>query len=218
MDDRYVGTLHLFSRNAKNYSISSTSSLEETVSAYTTVSETADSMTVIIVNRDMSSSRNVTVNLNNISVANGSYTTLQLASLPSTETFKSHTDNALKANSVTVNANSLTISAPKLSVTAILLKSATATGIDKFKTPVDDIKIYPNPVSDDLNIRIPSNVAEPTQVVIFDQRGRQIKAFGVNYDGCSPINLNLSSLPVGFYLLSVKNNHCFRTKEFTIIR
>ena len=211
-------TLHLYSRNAKSYSVSSTSSLEETVSAYTTVSETADSMTVIIVNRDMSSARNVTVNLNNFSVANGSYTTLQLASLPSTETFKSHTDNALKANSVTANSNSLTISVPKLSVTAILLKSGITTGLDKFKTQVDDIKIYPNPASDDMNISIKSNVAEPTQIVIFDQGGRQIKTIEVNYDGRSPININLSSLRGGFYLLSLKNNHCFHRKEFTIIR
>jgi hypothetical protein len=53
-------TLHLFARNAKEYSVSSTSSLENTVSAYTSVNEAADSMTVIIVNRDMSASRNVT--------------------------------------------------------------------------------------------------------------------------------------------------------------
>jgi hypothetical protein len=99
-------TLHLFSRNAKEYSVSSTSSLENTVSAYTSVNEAADSMTVIIVNRDMSSTRNVTVNLNGISVPGGSYKTLQLSSLPATETFKSHTDNALKTISVTVRSNS----------------------------------------------------------------------------------------------------------------
>ena len=49
-------TLHLFSRYAKNYSVSSTSSIENTVSAYTTVNELSDSMTVIIVNRDMNTS------------------------------------------------------------------------------------------------------------------------------------------------------------------
>jgi Glycoside hydrolase family 44/Secretion system C-terminal sorting domain len=212
-------TLHLFSRYAKGYSVSSTSSLENMVSGYSTINEAADSMTVIIVNRDMNSVRNVTVNLSGFSVSNGSYTTLQLSSLPSAETFKSHTDNALKENSVTANSNSLTISVPKLSVTAILLKSTTtATGIDKFKTQVDDIKIYPNPVSDDMNIRIQSNVAEPTQVTIFDQGGRQIKAFDVSYDGCSSINVNLSSLMEGFYLLLVKNNHYFHTQIFTIAR
>ncbi|HEY9008939.1 MAG TPA: glycoside hydrolase family 44 protein [Ohtaekwangia sp.] len=117
-------TLHLFSKNAKKYSVSSTSSLENTVSAYSSINENADSLTVIVVNRDMSASRSVTINLNNFNVANGSYQTLQLASLPATETFVSHTQNALKSNTVQVNSNSFTISAPSLSTTAILLVKA----------------------------------------------------------------------------------------------
>jgi hypothetical protein len=56
-------TMHLFSRYAKTISVSSVSSLENEVSAYTTINEAADSMTVIIVNKDMNASRNVTVNL-----------------------------------------------------------------------------------------------------------------------------------------------------------
>jgi phenylalanyl-tRNA synthetase beta subunit len=118
-------TLHLFSRYAKDYSISSTSSIENTVSAYSSINNAADSMTVIIVNRDMSAARNVTVNLNNFGVGNGNYTTLQLASLPSTETFVSHTNNALKTSTVAVTSNSFTLTVPSLSVTAVILKSAT---------------------------------------------------------------------------------------------
>ncbi|HEY5140511.1 MAG TPA: glycoside hydrolase family 44 protein, partial [Methylococcales bacterium] len=148
-------TLHLFSRYAKSYSISSTSSLENTVSAYTTVTETADSMTVIIVNRDMSSARKVTVNLNGFSVTDGSYSTLQLASLPSTETFISHTNNALKLNSVTVNSNSFSITLPSLSTTAVLLK-ATTTGVLELRNQPVEIVIYPNPATDQLNVSIGS--------------------------------------------------------------
>jgi len=119
-------TLHLFSRNAKKYSVSSTSSNENTVSAYSSINENADSLTVMVVNRDMSASRTVTINLSNFSVANGNYQTLQLSSLPTTETFVSHTQNALKQNTVAVNSNSLTITVPALSTTAILLFKATA--------------------------------------------------------------------------------------------
>jgi hypothetical protein len=119
-------TLHLFSRNAKKYSISSTSSLENTVSAYSSINENADSLTVMLVNRDMSASRTVTINLSNFNVANGSYQTLQLSSLPSTETFVSHTQNALKSNTVSVNSNSITITVPALSE-ACSLKSSGAT-------------------------------------------------------------------------------------------
>ena len=211
-------TLHLYSRYAKNYSVSSTSSLENTVSAYTTVNETADSMTIIIVNRDMYSARNVTVNLNGFSVTDGSYATLQLSSLPSIETFKSHSDNALKKNLVSVNSNSFTVSVPALSTTAILLQSTTTTGIEKYKNQVDKIKIFPNPVSDYLYVNMSSDVAEPTQITIFDQEGRYIRASVVNYDGYSLINMNMSSLSEGFYLLSVQNSHCTSTKSFAVIR
>jgi len=118
-------TLHLFSRNAKKYSVSSTSSLENTVSAYSSVNENADSLTVILVNRDRTNSRTVTINLSNFDVANGNYQTLQLSSLPATESFVSHTQNALQQNTVAANSNSITITVPALSTTAMLLNKAT---------------------------------------------------------------------------------------------
>jgi len=208
-------TLHLFSRYAKNNSVSSISSLENTVSAYTTVNEVADSMTVMIVNRDMSSARKVTVNLNGFPVTDGSYTTLQLSSLPSSETFVSHTSNALKLNSVTVNSNSFSITVPSLSTTAVVLKS-TLTGIKEQNNQVNELKIYPNPTIDKLNISISSNVAEPTEIVVFDLSGRKIQVSEINYDGYSPITTNVSTLSNGFYLLSVKNKHFTSTKRFFI--
>ena len=118
-------TLHLFSRNAKEYSISSTSSDENMVSAYSSVNQNSDSLTVMLVNRDMNASRTVTINLNNFNAANGNYKTLQLASLPATETFVSHTQNASQESTAAVNSNSLTITVPALSTTAILLASQT---------------------------------------------------------------------------------------------
>ena len=208
-------TLHLFSRYAKGYSVSSTSSIENTVSAYTTVNEAADSMTVIIVNRDMSSARNVTVNLNGFSVNDGSYSTLKLSSLPTTETFVSHTNNALKLNSVTVNSNSFTISVPSLSTTAVLLKS-TPTGIQDNNIQKDELKVYPNPATDKLDVSINSNVAESTEVIIYDQSGRKMQSLEKAYDGSTPVTINVSSLSGGFYLLSVKNSHFTSTKRFFI--
>ena len=79
----------------------------------------------MLINRDMAASRTVTINLSNFNVANGNYQTLQLSSLPATETFVSHTQNALTQNTVAVNSNSLTITVPALSTTAILLNAPT---------------------------------------------------------------------------------------------
>lgn len=122
--------LHLYSRYAKTNSVSSVSTLENTVSAYTTVNNSVDSMTVIIVNKDMNNAQTVTVNISNFPLANGSYNTLQISSLPNTETFISHTQNALINNTVNVNANSFTITVPNLSTTAVLLYNNNALPAD----------------------------------------------------------------------------------------
>jgi hypothetical protein len=210
-------SLHLFSRYAKNYSVSSTSSLENTVSAFTTVSENSDSTTVIIVNRDTKASHNVVVTLNGLLIDNGNYTTLQLASLPASETFKSHTSNALKTGSVAVASNSFTISVPALSTTAIILKS-TPTGISELKYRADDIKFFPNPASDKLFVKLSLNISESTEVTIYDQRGRKIQSSRCYSDGVSPITMNISTIPDGLYFVTVKNSHCLTTKKFAIIR
>lgn len=197
-------TLHLFSRNAKEYSVSSISSLENTVSAYTTINEVADSMTVIIVNRDRSSSRNVTVNLNGFSAASGSQKTLQLSSLPSTETFKSHTDNALKASTVKVNSNSFTISVPALSTTAVLLpKTSSVTGVEEFQD--DRVSVYPNPAFEKLSVAIDTKGKETIEISMSDESGRRVASFQKNCDGVNPIMIDISKIPNGFYLLSVRS-------------
>ncbi len=210
-------TLHLFSRYAKNYSVRSSSSLENTVSAYTSLNESADSMTVIIVNRDMNAGRNVTVNLNNCVINDGNYTTLQLSSLPSTETFKSHTDNALTESSVKVNSNSFTISVPSLSTTAVLFSSVTV-DIEEYNDQADEIKLYPNPVSDLLYIDIKPNIAEHFDINIYDTGGRIMQSSNECYDGNSPIMINTTALAEGFYFLSVNNNSGKTVRNFAIIR
>lgn len=207
-------TLHLFSRYAKGYSVSSTSSLENTVSAYTSVSENSDSTTVIIVNRDMEAAHNVTVNLGGLIVNDGTYTTLQLASLPLTETFKSHTDNALKDNSVAVTSNSFTISVPALSTTAVLLKSA-PTAINQLASRKNEIKLYPNPVTDKLLVQ---GIDENIEITIYDQAGRTIRSAQNFNNGNLPISIDVSSLSKGYYFLSVQSSKSKLTKGFTVIR
>ncbi|HLN74366.1 MAG TPA: glycoside hydrolase family 44 protein, partial [Prolixibacteraceae bacterium] len=208
-------TLHLYSRYSKKFSVSSTSTLENTVSAYTTVNEAADSMTVIIVNRDMNASRNVTVNLNGFAANSGSSTTLQLASLPATETFKSHSSNALKSGTVAVSSNSFSITVPKLSTTAVLLKT-TVTGISNYKNQLPELKIYPNPAIDMLTISLNADIAEQTEIAVYDMLGKEIKKTTMNFNGYSPLSLDISSLTQGVYILSVKNNHLSLTKRFSV--
>lgn len=210
-------TLHLYSRYTKNNSVQSSSTLENTVSSYTTISSNADSMTVILVNRDLSSSHKVTVNLSNFTVANGIYNTLQLAALPTTETFVSHTNNALKKATVTLSGNSFSIVLPTLSTTAILLKSTTS-AIEKRPVYSSEIQLYPNPVRENLNIKIGSQSPDMTDIAIYSQDGKLLDAFKYNYDGKTAIKINNIKLINGLYLLRIKNNNFLGYKRFIVRR
>lgn len=176
-----------------------------------------DSMTVIIVNRDMYSGHSVSANINGFAVADGSYRTLQLSSLPAEETFKSHTDNALTSGSVDLAANSFDITVPSLSTTAVLLKGS-ASGIIYSRELTGGIKIYPNPATNDLFVSLSSHIAEPTRISVTDASGRQIMTDIVNFDGHSPLHLDISSIQEGYYILSAENRHCSSTGNFAVIR
>ena len=210
-------TLHLFSRYAKNQSVMSTSSLENTVSGYTTVTNNADSMTVMLVNRDLSSTYKVTVNLSGFSVANGTYNTLQLAALPTGETFVSHTSNALKKNTIAVSGNSFSIVLPAVSTTAVILK-ADATDVENPKDFSEEITLYPNPVNKNLNIVIGSHSPCLTDISIFSQDGKLISLSRYMNDGSTPVKINTEKLDIGMYFLSIKNTDLSGTKKFYIVR
>jgi hypothetical protein len=209
-------TLHLYSRYAKNYSVSSTSSLENSVSAYSTINEAIDSMTVIIVNRDMNSAHKVIININGFSAGNGNHSTLQLSALPSTETFISHTSNALKKNTVAVNLNTFSITVPALSTTAVLLTNST-TGISELKSGASEIKIFPNPAKDIINISWRPTIAGQTEIAVFDRMGRKILKSFTNYNG-SAFSVDISTLESGIYFLSVKNKQNSSIEKFSVIR
>lgn len=204
-------TLHLFSRYAKDYSVSSTSSQEDTLSAYTTVNTTGDSMTVMIVNRSMSNSQTVTVNLSNFSVNNGSYDVLQLSSLPGTETFVSHTQNALKQSTVSVSSNSFTITVPKLSTTAVLLSENLITSVQGS----DEIsaKVYPNPTHSELTVETTMDLTG-AKVSVISVLGNEVQLPSiVNGRG---ISINVSSLAEGSYVLMINREGTILKKKITI--
>jgi hypothetical protein len=128
---------------------------------------------------------------------------LQLSSLPATETFKSHTDNALKTNSVTVNSNSFTIAVPKLSTTAVLLsRPAIVTGVEEYRE--QQVSVSPNPAFEKLVVGFNSKRNENVELILFDQLGRRVASFQKKCDGINPITVDISTIPNGFYLLSLR--------------
>ena len=139
--------LHLFSRYFKTISISSVSDDENTISGYAAVNENGDSLSVIFVNRNLTTDETASVDLQNYLVPDGSYSVLQLADLPADETFISHADNALSEGTVQLSDNAFSLTLPPLSVTAVLLKGETATGLES-RVPDDPelaVNAYPNP-------------------------------------------------------------------------
>jgi hypothetical protein len=210
-------TLHLFSRYAKNQSITSISTLENMVSGYATLSENADSMTMILVNRDLSSTHKVTVNLSGFSVPDGTYNTLQLAALPAEETFISHTSNALKKNTITVSGNSFSIVIPPVSTTAVILK-ATASAVDNPHILTTNIALFPNPVKECLNIVIGSHIQAQTEIAVHSQDGKLVVTSNIDYDGSTPMKINIDKLVNGMYFLKIRNADFSGTKKFWIKR
>ena len=141
--DGMYETVHLFSRYGHPNRVQSTSSNDSLVSAYSSISNKGDSLTVIFVNRAEKDAQDVNLDLANFA-SDGKVKTLTLQNLQG-ETFVSHTSNALKENAVEANAqggttsatsysiNSFRMTLPAKSITAVLLATNTPTDVDAIK-------------------------------------------------------------------------------------
>lgn len=141
--DGMYETVHLFSRYGHPNRVQSTSSNDSLVSAYSSISNKGDSLTVIFVNRAEKDAQDVNLDLANFA-SDGKVKTLTLQNLQG-ETFVSHTSNALKENAVEANVlggtttatsysiNSFRMTLPAKSITAVLLTSNSPTVVDAIK-------------------------------------------------------------------------------------
>jgi hypothetical protein len=118
-------TLHLFSRYNKSNSVQATSSDEQNVSAYTTVNNNNDSVTIALVNRSQSQSKTVVINFSDFLPANQAVKTLTLSNLPvGTETFVSHSSNALQSATISPQNNTLQLTLAPMSITSLIVTGA----------------------------------------------------------------------------------------------
>ncbi len=164
-------TLHLFARYNKTHSVLGASSDETFVSAYPTVNANKDSMTIVLVNRATTDIKNAQLNFSNFTVTNNTAYMLRLSSLSNSETFVSHTQNALQRSSITFANNTATVVLPPLSITSIIVKGKSVAV--PTNTIVDEsIKVYPNPFTESFNIDVPNGGIET--VTIFDVLGKQV--------------------------------------------
>jgi hypothetical protein len=210
--------LHLFSRYSREYSCSSVSNDENNLSAFTSVN--SDSMTIILVNRSTSKTYMSQVTIQNSAIPNGSYQTLQIKDLPGIETFKSHTNNALKSDNVSVNNGIFSISAPPLSITAILLKGNTVVGLNK----IEKLKNEPFYVNYDnpgkLNIYFTLETELKVEIDLLDIQGRRISGISFrNYNpGPHKELMNITGLKPGIYFTRFNDSQQVKTQKLLIHR
>jgi hypothetical protein len=132
--DWYPGqweVLHLFRSSVKSRHILSRSSRDTLVSAYASESTAGDSLTIVLVNRDLVAAQTVNTVISGWNVTNGTHAILRLSNLPATETFVSKTQNALQKSTVAVINNTFSIALPGLSVTAVQLAGRTAAAVHR---------------------------------------------------------------------------------------
>ncbi|MDZ7315731.1 MAG: T9SS type A sorting domain-containing protein [candidate division KSB1 bacterium] len=174
--------VHLFSRYAQEIRVESISDGEPLVSAYSSVNESGDSLTVVLVNRSLQESRSATVRLRHFSVADGTYPALALYSLPKNETFKSHSKNALKSFSAEVKNAAFALELPPLSVTAMLLTGRVdETRVSHASAAFElNLSAAPNPFNPQTRLAVEIPAAGKVTLEVFDVLGRRV---AVLYEG-----------------------------------
>ncbi len=116
--------VHLFSRYGNKEYLEGQSSEELVLSAYPTLNAGRDSMTLYLVNRHTTASRIADINLSGFSFRDGTYKLYSLSSLPASETFFSHSQNALQVSSVTLTGGNASVLLPPMSVSALVVVPA----------------------------------------------------------------------------------------------
>jgi uncharacterized protein YjdB len=130
--------LHLLSRYNKPLYLPASSDNETYVSAYPSMNAQSDSLVVVLVNRSLSNTHNAIINPSNFTLNNESFKVLTLKGLSGSETFVSHTQNALQSSTVTKTNNTVKLSLAPLSITTVILTGSESTG-----TPVTGVALSP---------------------------------------------------------------------------
>jgi hypothetical protein len=195
--------LHLFSRyNQKNY-ISGTSGDEVSVSAYPTINDARDSMTVLLVNRSVSSNKDIRLTVSNFMLPEDSVNWYRINSLPSGETFKSHSNNALKKGKVKPSGNEINLTLPPLSITSLFLKNKSmASGNMELALETDPVlKVLPNPSADRIIVSWSPEWKPPFSLELVTMEGKPVLTRLIDERSQGRAEFHISGIPSGMYLV-----------------
>jgi len=96
----------------------------------------------------------------------------------------------------------------------------TITGIDEVPSVSAKMNIYPNPVSDRLNIDLEMKTNAAVEYKMYNSAGKLVKTGkpGVKADNSQNISVDVSDLPSGLYIVSVNSGKSGITSKVQIVR
>ncbi|HAQ18181.1 MAG TPA: glycoside hydrolase family 44 [Prolixibacteraceae bacterium] len=193
--------LHLFSRYNQENFVQATSQNEVLISAYPTVNEAADSMTVVLVNRHQTAKQTVNLNFAGYLLQDRTYSMYSISGLTTTETFVSHTNNKLAKQDVIAAQNQITVELAPLSVNSIILKAAPVSSDKALQNGRFNAKIYPNPASDQVNLEFSLPEKSKLTIALYQANGMLSKTIcnTAFESGNHQIEINSGYLSSGIY-------------------
>jgi len=91
--------------------------------------------------------------------------------------------------------------------------------VDELVASVSGIRIYPNPVSGEVNIAVAlASTKGQATFEIYDITGRMVKGMVVAVSGQEPYKLDVSNLPSGIYLLKVTIEKPYTTRVVKLVK
>jgi hypothetical protein len=210
-------TVHLFSRYSQENFVDATSTQETTVSAYPTINETSDSMTIFLVNRHLAETKNIQIDVRDFIIKDEPIYHYTLSKLPSTETFVSHAQNALKKKQIDKPEYHISVQLEPLSVNAIVLKAA-STSAKPIQSENFGLKVFPNPSSGKINIEFILKDNSPVNIELFNSSGQKLKTISglQTFTGKNQIESDLTNYPTGIYWITVRTDSVTETRKFIV--
>lgn len=206
--------MHLFSKHFGQYSVKSTSTNNNTISGYSSLTADGDSLIVVVVNRDQSNAQPVVLNIQNFTPSASSVSGYRLSGLGSTETFISEANNALQNQTFTISNNAINFTAPALSVTMIQIPTNQPVSVAGVTTAVNpavaesSVQIFPNPAKNTLQIKTDNGL--PYQVIVQNMLGQILETAAFSGNG----QIDLSGYAAGQYIIQIIQDGNSTVKKF----
>jgi len=207
--------LHLFSRYNQENFVQATSADETLVSAYPTINANQDSLSVVLVNRSLTEKKLVSLNFSGFVLNPGTSSMFTLSKLGTTETFVSHSKNALVKSEIEISTNQISVELAPMSVNTILLKALQMAVNPDLNKNSFKASIYPNPATDQVNINFILPERSHVKIDLYGMNGQIIKTISndIFESGKQSALFDLNNISRGIYwikLISEKDSQTLK--------